>query len=91
MIESFKHKGLETLYETGSKKGVTPHISEKLLDILHSLDAADVVSDMNFPGARLHQWKGGIGFWSVDVSGNWRVIFQFSDGKAYGVDLMDPH
>ncbi|HAT50350.1 MAG: type II toxin-antitoxin system RelE/ParE family toxin [Nitrospirae bacterium] len=91
MIETFKHKGLKALYENDSKKGVTPHISGKLKYILDLLNAAAVVDDMNYPGARLHPWKGGNGVWSVDVSGNWRIIFQFSNGKAYDVDLIDPH
>ncbi len=31
------------------------------------------------------------GVWAVDVSGNWRVIFKFEDGDAYGVDYKDYH
>jgi plasmid maintenance system killer protein len=36
--------------------------------------------------------KGDLaGFWAVWVSGNWRVIFQFENGQAYDVDLIDYH
>jgi len=31
------------------------------------------------------------GFWSVSVSGNWRVIFRFESGTAYDVELIDYH
>jgi toxin HigB-1 len=31
------------------------------------------------------------GFWSVAVSGNWRVVFRFEDGNASDVDLIDYH
>ena len=31
------------------------------------------------------------GFWSVTVSGNWRVIFRFENGDAFDVDLVDYH
>jgi len=30
-------------------------------------------------------------FWSVRVSGNWRVVFRFDDGDAYDVDYLDYH
>jgi toxin HigB-1 len=31
------------------------------------------------------------GYWSVKVSGNWRVIFRFADGNASHVDYLDYH
>ena len=31
------------------------------------------------------------GWWSVRVTGNWRVVFRFEDGKAVDVDLIDYH
>ncbi|MBF0189945.1 MAG: type II toxin-antitoxin system RelE/ParE family toxin [Magnetococcales bacterium] len=91
MIESFCHKGLESLYLTGSKRGITPHLAEKLLDILDLLDAAKVIEDMNFPGSNLHPWQGVKDVWSVSVTGNWRVVFEFRDGKASQIRLTDPH
>ena len=43
-------------------------------------------------GYRLHRLKGGLrGYWSIAISGNWRVIFRFEDGDAYDVDLIDYH
>ena len=36
--------------------------------------------------------KGGLkGFWSISISGNWRVIFRFDDGDVYDIDLVDYH
>ena len=50
------------------------------------------IRDMNFPGSNLHKLSGDReGFWSVSVSGNWRVIFRFEDGDAYDVDYLDYH
>jgi toxin HigB-1 len=47
---------------------------------------------MNQPGYVLHPLRGDLGgFWSVRVSGNWRVIFRFEDGGAFDVDLVDYH
>jgi proteic killer suppression protein len=47
---------------------------------------------MNVPGLKFHQLKGDLaGFYSVSVSGNWRVIFRFGDNQATDVDLIDYH
>jgi toxin HigB-1 len=31
------------------------------------------------------------GFWAVEVSGNWRIIFRFEAGDVLDVDLLDYH
>jgi len=60
--------------------------------VLTLLQAAGVPEDMNLPGFVLHPLSGDLrGFWSVRVSGNWRVIFRFEDGHAWDVDLVDHH
>ena len=92
MIKSFAHKGLERFFLDGVKKGIQTKHAEKLADILDLLDAASAVTDMNFPGSSLHQLKGKLkGFWTVKVSGNWRVIFQFKNGNAFDVNYVDYH
>lgn len=63
----------------------------KLRVILADLDAAQAPQDLERPGYGLHPLKGGLkGFWSVKVTGNWRVIFRFDD-EPYDVDLVDYH
>ena len=92
MIKIFKHKGLENLFYTGSKKGIEPQYAQKMLDILDRLDAAKEIIDMDFPGSYLHQLKGKMkGLWAVKVSGNWRIVFSFKEGNAYDVDYTDYH
>jgi len=92
VIKSFKHKGPEDFFYDGSKKGIQPKHEQKLADILDRLDAAKVVTDMNFPGSDLHQLKGTMkGLWSIKVSGNWRVVFGFKEGNAEDVDYVDYH
>lgn len=59
---------------------------------LAALDSANSIDDMDIPGYRLHPLKGSQkGFWSISVSGNWRVTFQFIDGNVYIVDYEDYH
>ena len=92
MIKNFKHKGLERFFETGSVGEINPNHRRKISLILARLNAAIEIRDMNFPGSRLHQHKGDRkGIWSVDVSGNYRIMFEFRDGDAYNVDYGDPH
>ena len=59
---------------------------------LAALDSAQTIDDMSIPGFRLHPLKGTLsGRWSISVSGNWRVTFEFRDGNAYGLDYEDYH
>ena len=56
------------------------------------LDEATESRHMNLPGLRLHPLKGArAGQWSVSVSGNWRIVFRFTDGEVVDVDLVDYH
>jgi len=60
--------------------------------ILARLNASRCPEDMRLPALRLHRLSGQLtGFWTVDVSGNWRVIFRFEDGQAVDVDYLDYH
>jgi proteic killer suppression protein len=92
MIKSFRHKGLEHYYETGSKAGITAQHADKLARILDRLDAALSPEDMNLPGYRLHRLSGQEkDVWSVWVNGNWRVTFKFENRNAVVVDYRDYH
>ncbi len=56
------------------------------------LHASVRVQNMDIPGFRLHHYIGDRkGVWSVDISGNYRILFKFKDGHAYDVDISDPH
>ncbi len=92
MIKSFRHKGLQRFFLEGTKKGIQPKHAEKLADILDTLDAASEIRDMRVPGSDLHPLKGDFrGFWSVRVSGNWRIVFRFENGDVFDVDYIDYH
>lgn len=92
MIKSFRHKGLERFFETGSTRGVQSNHAKKLRMQLGALDTALTIDDMDVPGYRLHPLKGDReGIWSITVSGNWRMTFEFRDGNAYIVNYEDYH
>jgi len=92
MIASFRHRGLERLFSSGSKAGVKPEHAERLRLVLGRLAAAVTARDMDLPGLRLHRLKGKLkDRWSVSVSGNWRITFAFSGKDAVQVDYEDYH
>ena len=92
MIQSFRHKGLQNYFEKGGFSGIQPAHRKRLTLILTMLHAAQEVADMNSPGMNLHRRNGDRReFWSVTLSGNWRVVFRFEEGDAYDVDYLDYH
>jgi proteic killer suppression protein len=92
MIRSFKHKGLEAFFKTGSKAGIQPSHAPKLTRILAALESCSTLAVMNVPGWNLHQLAGPLAqHHAVTVSGNWRVTFKFHDGDVYLLDYLDYH
>lgn len=92
MIKSFKHKGLQEFFDTGSKKGIQPDHAKKLGNILDVLCVVKSEKGMNLPGFDLHELKGNEkGTWSVSVNGNWRVTFKFENNDVIIVDYRDYH
>jgi proteic killer suppression protein len=92
MIKSFRHKGLEQFFKTGSKSGIQPHHATKLRIQLTALNAAESPEDLMPSAWRMHQLSGEwSGFWSLTVNGNWRVIFRFDESDVELVDYLDYH
>lgn len=92
MIRSFRHKGLERYFTKSERRGIDTKHAERIRRILDLLDAAVRPEDLNLPGYRFHGLKGDRkGVYSVWVSGNWRITFQFETGDAVYVNLEDYH
>jgi toxin HigB-1 len=92
VIKSFRHKGVEQYFRTGSKARIQAKHAERLRKQLFALDSARAPQDMNAPGWRLHSLRGELeNHWAVDVSGNWRLTFTFEGEDAALVDYKDYH
>jgi len=92
MIKSFRHKGIEKLFFEDDRSKINQDHVSKLLRILDRLDASTGPQDMNLPGYRLHELKGKYkSIWSVWITGNWRVTFQFDGQNVINVDYQDYH
>jgi toxin HigB-1 len=92
VIESFRHKALESFFKRGETKGIPKEFAKKIRIRLEVIDAASVIDDIRLPGYALHELVGDRkGTWSIKISGNWRITFKFEDGNAYEVNLEDYH
>lgn len=92
MIKSFRHKGLEKFFSTGSRAGINAAFAARLELQLALLNRASKPEMMGVPGWDLHPLKGELkGIWSVRVNGNWRLTFRFIGEDAEVVDLQDYH
>ena len=94
MIKSFKHKGLEKFFLTGSTKGIQAIHAHKLSRILMTMNTMNTLNDLSSPAYRLHPLTGDLkGQWSVTVQVNWRVTFEFDEEtkNVYIVDYQDYH
>lgn len=59
----------------------------QLIDAMQSLDEVPSLASI-----RLHKLKGERkNQWAMTVNGAWRVVFEFRDGDAFGVQITDYH
>jgi len=92
MIKSFKHKELKKFFTTGSTARINSKHESKLEVRLQALHTATCIDDMDIPGWRLHKLTGKMETkLAINVSGNWRIVFEFINGHAYIVDYLDSH
>lgn len=92
MIKSFKHKGLEKFFTTGSTAGIQAKHANKLRIQLTALNHAVKPEDMNAPSWKLHPLKGNLeDHWAITVNGNWRLTFKFDGSHAELVNYQDYH
>lgn len=94
MIKSFKHKGLELFFTTGSVKGIKFIHADKISEILGILNVMGNLKPLSKPSYRLHKLKGDMkDLWSVTVQANWRITFEFDEktSDVYIVDYQDYH
>lgn len=60
---------------------------------LWMVDAATGVNDLIIPpGNHLERLKGDRhGQYSIRINNQWRICFDFENGDAYGVEIVDYH
>lgn len=92
MIKSFKSKALKQYWESGKSAGLKADQRSRIRIILNVLDAAESKHDLNLPGFIFH---GLTEFspprYSIHVNGPWCITFEFSNGEALKIDLVQYH
>ena len=60
---------------------------------LNAIDAAVQIQDLRLPASnRLEALKGDRkGQWSIRINDHWRICFQWTDGHAEDVEIVDYH
>jgi proteic killer suppression protein len=92
VIRSFRHRGIEAFFQTGSKAGIQPKHETRLRLQLTTLNLASTPEDMNRYGWAFHALKGQLsGHYAVTVGRNWRLTFSFDNKHAVLVDYQDYH
>ena len=94
-IRSFTHKGLKSLYEEDTSKGLSPDTVDKLRKMLAFLDNMQDPEELrSLPTWRAHVLTGNRkGTWSLSVTRNRRPTFgiESADREICGVNLEDYH
>jgi proteic killer suppression protein len=92
MILTFRHKGLEAFYRTGSTARIQAIHAKRLRELLTALSVAAGPQDLMRPSWRLHGLSGDrAGFHAVTVQANWRLTFQFVGEDVELLDYLDYH
>ena len=96
MIVSFGDRATEALYHggrVGQFRRIPSEIRAAALRKLDVLDAAVQLDELTRPpGNRLEALAGDlVGFHSIRINQQWRLIFRWLNGDAHDVAIVDYH
>lgn len=91
MIKTFRCEETEKLHQGHSSKRFKAF--EKVARRkLKMLDAATQSRDLKSPGNQFEALKDDrLGQHSIRINEQWRICFEWKDGDAYGVEIVDFH
>ena len=96
MILSIQHKGLKLYWTKGDKSKLPSEMAAKIERVLNIIDYLENVP-YDLEGLvflKPHPLKGNYkGYWALQITGNWRIVFKFSNEtkQATDLDLIDYH
>ena len=93
MIKNFKNKETEKIFNRQKSKKLPSEIQQVALRKLRMLNRAVILQDLLIPPAnRLERLKGDrIGQYSIRINSQWRICFEWQDGNAFNVEIVDYH
>jgi proteic killer suppression protein len=93
MIRSFKCKETAKIFDRRRSSRLPHDIQQVALRKLRMLNRAVTVNDLRVPPAnRLEKLRGDrAGQYSIRINDRWRICFEWQDGDAYDVEIVDYH
>jgi toxin HigB-1 len=92
MIRSFRHKGLQELFEENRTGKIDKALHARIIRRLDALERAKHAGDMRVPGFDFHPLQGfSPTRYSVHVNGPWCITFEMDGENATRVDLENYH
>ena len=93
MIKSFRCKETEKVFGRRSFRRFSAKIQRLALRKLLLLDAAEAIQDLRIPpGNRLEKLSGRRkNQHSIRINEQWRICFEWKQGDAYNVEIVDYH
>ena len=93
MIRSFGSPETENIFSLQRSRKLPNDIQQVALRKLRMLNNARTLQDLRSPPAnRLEKLSGDrSGQYSIRINDQWRVCFQWRDGDAYEVEIVDYH
>ena len=93
MIKNFKNKETKKIFNRQKSKKLPSDIQQIALRKLRMLNRATTIQDILIPPAnRLERLKGDrIGQYSIRINSQWRICFEWQDGNAFNVEIVDYH
>ena len=92
--KTFRSKALRLLWEKNDSSKLPPSHIKRIALVLQVIDdLEEVPQDLaHLVSWRPHSLKGDLqGFWSLDITGNYRIIFRFENKNALDLDYLDTH
>lgn len=92
-IKTFKDKVTAAVFEDLPAKSLPPAILNRAQAKLAQIHNAAVLDDLKVPpGNKLEPLQGDrAGQHSIRINGQWRVCFNWQDGNAFDVEIVDYH
>jgi proteic killer suppression protein len=93
MIKSFRCRETEKIFDRQFSKKFPHDIQQRAFMKLNAVDAAIRLEDLRLPPSnRLEVLKGDRkGQWSIRISEQWRICFEWHEGNAEQVEIVDYH
>ncbi len=93
VIRNFKDKETQKIFERQRSRKLPSDIQQVALRKLRMLSRAETLQDLRVPPAnRLERLIGNReGQHSIRVNNQWRICFEWQDGEALDVEIVDYH